>query len=137
MFVGLLSKEEKDKFLSLAYHIANIDGEYSDKEKEIIDKYKRETGLEFLRKGLVASELIDYFAKKNNSLKKVILLETYGLILSDGRIDKNEVNIFTQMEEKFEMGERTYQDIKNLMQDFKKVYDKMDDIIGQDKIIYI
>lgn len=130
MFVGLLSKEEKDKFLSLAYHIANIDGEYSDKEKEIIDKYKRETGLEFLRKGLVASELIDYFAKKNNSLKKVILLETYGLILSDGRIDKNEVNIFTQMEEKFEMGERTYQDIKNLMQDFKKVYDKMDDIIG-------
>ena len=45
MFLNSMSTDEKDRFLELAYKLAQIDGEYAEEEEEIINSYKAELGI--------------------------------------------------------------------------------------------
>lgn len=130
MFLKALNPEEKANFLSLVYLIAKIDGEYSEAEKEIIENYKLEMGLEYIRKGKTILELINYFASKEMPLKKLVLFKVYGLIISDNQLNKNESEVLSLMEEKFALSQDTYKAISAVVEELKSVYDRIYDVLA-------
>ena len=83
MFLAELLPEEKQAFLELAFMIATIDGNLSVYENPILEKYKKEMGLEnYQLKGLAIDDILKTF--KNKRSKNIVLTEIFTLIYSDG-----------------------------------------------------
>jgi len=104
MFLNRFSLEEKKSFLHLAHHIAHVDGEFSEKEQVIIDKYCMEMQMddvEFDQDSFVLNECLASFEK--DSHKKVVLLEIMALIFSDGEFHQSEEHVVNQMVKEFQL----------------------------------
>lgn len=130
MLLSVLRPEDKENFLSLVYQIAKIDGEYSEIEKEIIENYKLKLGLPYIRLDKTIPKLIDYFANKDISLKKVVLFEAYALIISDDKLDKKESELLSLIEGKFAVDQDTDKAIKTAVVERKKLYDRIYEILA-------
>lgn len=83
MFLNELQTEEKQAFLELAALMAKIDGNLSIYEGAIIEKYKKETGLENYKiKGFAIDEILPKF--KSERSKKIVITEILRLVYADG-----------------------------------------------------
>ena len=129
MFVQVMEKEEREKFLELIYKIANIDGDYAAEEEELIDSYKAELELSDIKDTDTIEEIIDYFSSKSESIRKIVLFEMYGMINSDGKIDISEEKIFNLSQEKFGISEQQTKAIINVAEELQEVYDKVYDVL--------
>lgn len=92
MFLGQLSEKEKNAFLSLSIHVSNSNGIFADEEKEMIQAYCKEMGIPFAAAEHVIpmDEVIAVFRESELQTKKIVLLETLGLVYSDGKFDDSE-----------------------------------------------
>ena len=129
MFVQVMEKEEREKFLELIYKIANIDGDYAEEEEELIDSYKTELELSDIKDTDTIEEIIDYFSSKSESIRKIVLFEVYGMINADGKIDISEEKIFNLSQEKFGISEQQTKAIINVAEELQEVYDKVYDVL--------
>lgn len=129
MFVQVMGKEEREKFLELIYKIANIDGDYVAEEEELIDSYKAELELSYIKDTDTIEEIIDYFSSKSESIRKIVLFEVYGMINADGKIDISEEKLFNLSQEKFGISEQQTKAIINVAEELQKVYDKVYDVL--------
>ena len=129
MFVHVMGKEEREKFLELIYKIANIDGDYVAEEEELIDSYKAELELSDIKDTDTIEEIIDYFSSKSESIRKIVLFEVYGMINADGKIDNSEEKLFNLSQEKFGISEQQTKAIINVAEELQKVYDKVYDVL--------
>lgn len=89
MFLGQLSEKEKNAFISLSVHASNSNGVFVEKEKVMIQEYCKEMGIPFFDADNVISmdEVVEVFKNSEDSIKKIVLLETLGLMYSDGEFD--------------------------------------------------
>ena len=71
MFVNLFDQEEKEKFLELIYKMATCDGVYAEEEKELLNNYKIEFGIDQIPDTLSVHDLVQYFAEKTDDKKKI------------------------------------------------------------------
>ena len=104
MFLNRLKIEEKKAFLMLAHHIANIDGEYADEEKEIISKYCMEMqmdDIEYDNNHFNLHEVLAEFKRENH--KKIALLELMSLIYADGVVTEEEQEIIDFVVKEFDL----------------------------------
>lgn len=129
MFLKVMNDDEKGKFLELVYKVANIDGEYAEDEEELIRSYKNELGVKTIKDTATLEELIEYFARKNNEIKKVVFFETIGLINADEKIEKEEKEVIVLMQIKFELNEDTYRKLYDVAKKLQSVYDEIFDVI--------
>jgi tellurite resistance protein len=90
MFLAELPTEETEAFLELASMMALIDGNLSIYENSIIEKYKKEIGLEkYQTQGLTLEEILGKFT--NERSKNIVLTEILRLVYSDGIFQDQEV----------------------------------------------
>lgn len=104
MYLAILSEEEKELFLGLAYNLAAIDGEYSDEERTMIAGYCQEMQIEFDEERAVKSvdELLGRIkAISDDRTKKIIVFEAIGLAMADGKYYENERKLVDKMEKEF------------------------------------
>lgn len=104
MYLTKLSKEQKELFLGLAYELSNVDGNFSEAEKEIIDEYCHEMKMEFNKETMVMSsdKLIDRINDiSNEMIKKIVIFEIVGLAMVDKKYDAKEREFIKRMEETF------------------------------------
>ena len=89
MFLGQLSEKEKNAFISLSVHASNSNGVCVENEKVMIQEYCKEMGIPFFDADNVISmdEVVEVFKNSEDSIKKIVLLETLGLMYSDGEFD--------------------------------------------------
>lgn len=102
MFLKRLSHEEKVAFLELAYHIANIDDDFSVVEKEMIKSYCQEMEINDIcydKKLFDLSKVLAIFSNKQS--QKIVLLEIFALVHSDLNVDVEETAIVNKMIETF------------------------------------
>lgn len=92
MFLGQLSEKEKNAFISLSIHALNSDGVFANEEKVMIQEYCKEMGIPFFNAENVISmdEVVAVFAESELQIKKIVLLETLGLLYSDSKFDNTE-----------------------------------------------
>lgn len=92
MFLGQLSEKEKNAFISLSVHASNSNGVFADEEKVMIQEYCREMGIPFFdaENAISMEEVVEVFKDSELRIKKIVLLETLGLVYSDGMFDDSE-----------------------------------------------
>jgi len=93
-----LKNEEKFAFLCLAYYIANIDGEFEKEEKDIIEEYCAEMGIESREYHTNKFNLEETLQKiKTPKSQKIVLLELMILIHSDDKFHRFEQNVIDKI----------------------------------------
>ena len=106
MLLMKLKNEEKFAFLGLAYYIANIDGEFEKEEKDIIEEYCAEMGIECAEYDADKFDLDEAIKKiKTPKSQKIVLLELMILIHSDDKFHKFEQNIIHNIANSFQISQ--------------------------------
>ncbi len=130
MFLNSMSSDEKKRFLELAYKFAQIDGNYAEDEEEIINSYKAELGITDICDTGSIDDLMDFFATRSESVKRIVLFELYGMIYADGKIEESEKEVFEKLKSKFGLSEELVNKITEVADELQAVYDKIYDIFG-------
>ena len=101
-----LKDEEKFAFLGLAYYLANIDGEFEQEEKDIIQEYCAEMGIESTEYDMNKFDLQETINKiKTPKSQKIVLLELMILIHSDDKYHKFEQNVIDKIANSFQISQ--------------------------------
>ena len=125
MFLSLLTKKEKLKFLHLAVYMIDIDGKPTEVEKKLISRIYGEIGREIVEeytfsKSDSIDDTIDYFKDANQAVKNIVFLNLVSISMEDDLYNTLE-HLFLERIEK-ELG-ITAEKRKDLMQ---IVYDERD-----------
>lgn len=125
MFLSLLTKKEKLKFLDLAVYMIDIDGKPTEVEKKLIFRIYGEIGREIVEeytfsKSDSIDDTIDYFKDANQAVKNIVFLNLVSISMEDDLYNTLE-HLFLERIEK-ELG-ITAEKRKDLMQ---IVYDERD-----------
>ena len=125
MFLSLLTKKEKLKFLDLAVYMIDIDGKPTEVEKKLISRIYGEIGREIVEeytfsKSDSIDDTIDYFKDTNQAVKNIVFLNLVSISMEDDLYNTLE-HLFLERIEK-ELGITT-EKRKDLMQ---IVYDERD-----------
>lgn len=125
MFLSLLTKKEKLKFLDLAVYMIDIDGKPTEVEKKLISRIYGEIGREIVEeytfsKSDSIDDTIDYFKAANQAVKNIVFLNLVSISMEDDLYNTLE-HLFLERIEK-ELG-ITAEKRKDLMQ---IVYDERD-----------
>ncbi|PCM45944.1 TerB family tellurite resistance protein [Marinobacter sp. ANT_B65] len=102
MFLNRLTLKEKQAFLTLAHHVANIDEDFSKEERVIIDKYCMEMQIddvEYDPDNFDLDDVLEVF--EDDGHKKIALLELMALVFSDGQLHSAEEITINEIVERF------------------------------------
>ncbi|PLR95280.1 hypothetical protein [Bacillus sp. T33-2] len=120
MFLAELQLEEKIAFLELAALIAKIDGNLSIYESPIINKYKKEMGLENYKiKGLVIDKILGLF--RSERAKNIVLTEIFRLIFSDGVFSEAEKESVRLIKKHFGFDSNEFENLKDWIGKIKEL----------------
>lgn len=130
MFLGLLTQEAKIKFLEFVYLIANADGDYAEEEQEVIRNYQMELNIsDILEITDSMDDLLEFFSNQPEEVKKIVIFEIYGLIISDRDISLKEQNILDAIDNSFGIDSSKLNEIKDLVSELQGVYEKIYDVL--------
>ncbi len=128
MFLRELSKKEKEAFISLSVYVSKSNGFFAEEEKKKMEEYCREMEIPLFEMDNVISleEIVDVFKNSNLHIKKVVLLESLGLVYADGLYDEKEKNFIKEYAEKigltYDIVEEQTTVIKEYLDALTKVY---------------
>ncbi len=104
MFLNRLNEDEKRAFLKLVHYIARVDGDFSNKQKEIIATYCIEMQINDIEFDVNSFELNDTLTKfENIESQRIILLEVMALVFSDNILHPEEKKVLDTMIEVFNL----------------------------------
>jgi uncharacterized tellurite resistance protein B-like protein len=104
MFLNRLKKKEKKAFLELAHYVARSDGDFSEDEKVIIEKYCMEMQIENTVFDEDKFDIYNTLSKfESESSKKIVLLELMALIYSDDFLHEGERVVLEKILEEFDL----------------------------------
>lgn len=105
MYLSFLNRKEKIVFLSLAYHVAQLDQVVTDEEIKLIESYKKELGELITEEELISNmnHLLELLSEVTLQNKKIIVFELIGLSLSDNNFDESERNFISKLCKDFEL----------------------------------
>ncbi len=121
MFLNQLSYQEKKMFLDLSIHVAKADDVLATEEKALISAYCAEMQLPPIE--LYDTEPLEtvtsYFALADAHVKKIILLEIFGLAYADG--DFAEVTMIRKFAEEIGISDETYDKLHDAIKNYYAV----------------
>jgi tellurite resistance protein len=104
MFLNRLKKKEKSAFLELAHYIARSDGDFSEEQKSIIEKYCMEMQMDDIEYNPTKFDIYTTLRKiKSHRSKKIVLLEIMALIYSDDFLHEEERKVLEKILEEFDL----------------------------------
>lgn len=129
MFTNLLNETEREIFMELISKMALCDGENAEEEQALIQNYQIELNVTQIRDTDSIEGLIDYFSEKNESIKRIVLFEIWGMVQADGNVGVQEEKAFAYLKEKFCLGDAKTEQIITAAKDLQVVYDRIYDAI--------
>ncbi|HFU74739.1 MAG TPA: TerB family tellurite resistance protein [Arcobacter sp.] len=104
MFLNKLNKNEKVAFLELAHHIARSDNDFSDTQKDIIEKYCLEMQIDDIKYDVDKFDIYTTLDKvQNQRSRKIVVLEIMALIYSDNFLHEEERKVLEKILEEFDL----------------------------------
>ena len=103
-----LKNEEKFAFLQLAQFVAKLDGEYGPKEREVIEEYCTEMGIENLEVNLEEFSLEDILSIfKTTQSQKIAILALMVLVHIDDKYGIYEHKVMHKIAQAFHLSDET------------------------------
>ena len=107
MLLMKLENGEKFAFLNLAYYMANIDGDMDKEEKDVIQEYCSEMGIDNIDYNVDDFNLENTLSKiKTMKSKKIVLLELMILVHSDNKYHRFEQNVINKIANYFNISQK-------------------------------
>ncbi|AFL69629.1 TerB family tellurite resistance protein [Sulfurospirillum barnesii] len=105
MYLHLLKEEEQEDFLELAYHLMGIDGMHQDEEVIVFESYKHECSLEeyIISKQNDLESVIANLKNTSSKTKRIILIELFEILLTDGEVHENEKTFINHLASEFKV----------------------------------
>jgi hypothetical protein len=98
MFLVELNEKERKVFLDLALHAMKSSGTVTDEEKTIFQSYAYECELpEYEAKAGELRSLVRSAKSFTKSKRRIILMELWGIILADDKVDVSEAEWMNQL----------------------------------------
>lgn len=121
MYLSILNKNESNLFLDVALFLSHCDEDFSKEEEKLIKDLCEEMKIDY--RNSVLTNFDDAIKKLSNvlnsDLKRMVLLEAFGVAMVDGKIAKSEENSLRQMISVFCLPISDYDEIIKLV---KKLY---------------
>ncbi len=131
MFLNQLSYQEKKMFLDLSIHVAKANNVLAAEEKALISGYCTEMQLPPIE--LYETEpletVTDYFEMADDHIKKIVLLETFGLVYADGEFDREEDSMVKQFAENIGISNEDYDSLHNAIKEYYRVCSNLAEVI--------
>ena len=131
MFLNQLSYQEKKMFLDLSIHVAKANDELAAEEKAMLSEYCNEMQLPAIE--LFETEpletVLDYFSLADMHIKKIVLLEIYGLAYVDGSYDEAETKVVEKFVEATGISAEDNNMIKSSIEEYFILCKKMASVI--------
>jgi len=102
MFLNQLLSNEKEAFVSLSIHAAKANNVIEKEEIAMIEEYCKEMEIESfdLENAMEIDKILEIYEKSEQKHKKIVLLETLGLLYADGEYDEQEKRFIYDCSEK-------------------------------------
>lgn len=102
MFLNQLLSNEKEAFVSLSIHAAKANNVIEKEEIAMIEEYCKEMEIESfdLENAMELDKILEIYEKSEQKHKKIVLLETLGLLYADGKYDEQEKRFIYDCSEK-------------------------------------
>jgi len=119
MFVSLLNRKEKLKFLDLAKYMIDIDGAPTDTEKKLLKTIFAEVNdisEEYtFTKSASKEETIEFFKNSTQPVKNIIFLNLITITLNDEFYNTSEFNFLAQIQDAFGISEQKRHEIMGII----------------------
>jgi len=128
----MLNEKQKNIFLELAYQMALIDNDYSEKERVMVESYCNEMQIavpEVILAGSIDGIIESMRSECTVTEKKIMLFEILGLALVDGNYDKSERNIVEEISKAFEIEESFLQESERVLQEYIELQGRMNTLV--------
>lgn len=120
MFLNELDLDEKRMFLRLADHLVAANGVVEEQEKNLINQYCSEMGLPMNNEidPLPMSEIICFFQKRSESVKRVTIMELLGLGYIDGEYDEVEQSMMKSYVSGIGVSDEVYEKLRKDVEEY-------------------
>lgn len=119
MFLVELNERERKTFLELAYHAMSSDGEIAVEEEEVFRSYAYECEMpEYQFQGTEIATLTTSTKAYTKRKRRIMLIELWGIILSDGEIGEKEAEWMEKVAKDMELSSGQSRRIRRWAQDF-------------------
>lgn len=127
MYLSILDNSKKHLFLDLELYLANIDSDFSDEEKKIIDTHCLEMHID--NNGYQSEEKLDVVlsridAECSKKEKRVIYLELIATVVADNVFHEKERELIERLSDLMGISPDESADIINVIQSMKDNYKK-------------
>lgn len=129
MFLSLLTKKEKLKFLDLAVYMIDIDGKPTEVEKKLISRIYGEIGREIVEeytfsKSDSIDDTIDYFKDANQAVKNIVFLNLVSISMEDDLYNTLEHLFLERIEKELDITAEKRKDLMQIVYDERDVREK-------------
>lgn len=129
MFLSLLTKKEKLKFLDLAVYMIDIDGKPTEVEKKLISRIYGEIGREIVEeytfsKSDSIDDTIDYFKDTNQAVKNIVFLNLVSISMEDDLYNTLEHLFLERIEKELAITAEKRKDLMQIVYDERDVREK-------------
>lgn len=131
MFLSELKLEQKELFLDLGIHLSMSDGDFSASEKKMILEMCKEMGIsERLDAKLELKDAIDKIKEGITAReKRIILLETAGIVLVDGEYSDDEMSVMKEIAAILEIDYSQVEEVVAIVNNLLDVYSKIGEFL--------
>ncbi len=103
MYLNLLDEQERKDFLELAHHMMGLDNFHHEEEIQVFESYKHECHMltyKISRQDNL-EDIINHLKNSSSKIKKIILIELFGILLADGEVHENETTFISYLANSF------------------------------------
>lgn len=132
MYLSMLNEKQKEYFLELAYQLALIDNDFSEKERIMIESYCNEMRISVpeVIHARPVDEIIQSMKRECTVLeKKIMVFEIIGLALVDGNYDESEKKVIEEIMRVFELDEPYAKECEEILIEYIEIQKKMNILI--------
>ena len=140
MFLGLLNRKEKLKFLDLAIYMIDVDGEPTLVEKRLLETIKAELGKEIVDEyTFTRSDDVDvtiqFFKDSNKVVRNIIFLNLSKIMLVDDFYNTSEHILLEKIQKAFQITPEKRRELIKLVYEEKDLREKAKRAIDDEESI--
>lgn len=131
MYLHLLSETNKASFMTIARAICAADGNFSDRERFMLDIYAKEMGLASIESSIAADEAVTTLAETGSDKeKRIIVLELVGLSLADADFSAEERTFLQTVVGKFNISEEFVSQCETAVGRYLDLQNEFNQLVG-------
>lgn len=133
MYLSWLNSEEKNLFLQATLYLSNIDGDFAETEKAVIEQMCKEMEIPVdYQLKMSGEEIIDGLSNVNSLVhKKIFLLEFTGVVIADGIYADSERNLIYKFADAFSLQHELADNMSSLIFELTDLYKKIRNIVQE------